>query len=92
VAYKLSQAGVKVVGIPKTIDKDLSGTDYTLGFETAMNVITKRSTDCEQRQAPIAGSSCRDHGKTCRMARAGRGESSGAYIILIPSTILRWTG
>jgi 6-phosphofructokinase len=41
VAEKLSREGVKVVGIPKTIDKDLSGTDYTLGFETALNVITE---------------------------------------------------
>ena len=43
VAQKLSRQGVKVVGIPKTIDKDLSGTDYTLGFETALNVITEES-------------------------------------------------
>jgi 6-phosphofructokinase len=41
VAHKLSREGVKVVGIPKTIDKDLSGTDYTLGFETAVSVITE---------------------------------------------------
>jgi len=39
VAYKLSQEGVNVIGIPKTIDKDLPGTDYTLGFDTALNVI-----------------------------------------------------
>ena len=41
VAQKLYLEGMKVVGIPKTIDKDLSGTDYTLGFETAVNVITE---------------------------------------------------
>ncbi len=41
VAYKLSREGVNIVGIPKTIDKDLPGTDYTLGFETAMNVIVE---------------------------------------------------
>lgn len=37
VANKLSKAGVKVVGIPKTIDNDLSGTDCTFGFDTAIN-------------------------------------------------------
>lgn len=37
VAAKLSQKGVPVVGVPKTIDKDLLGTDYTLGFDTAVN-------------------------------------------------------
>ncbi len=41
VALKLSKAGVNVIGIPKTIDKDLAETDYTLGFETAINVITE---------------------------------------------------
>ena len=40
VAAKLHKDGVPVVGIPKTIDKDLFGTDYTLGFETAVEVIT----------------------------------------------------
>jgi len=37
VANKISKAGVKVVGIPKTIDNDLSGTDCTFGFDTAIN-------------------------------------------------------
>lgn len=37
VANKLYKAGVKVVGIPKTIDNDLSGTDCTFGFDTAIN-------------------------------------------------------
>ncbi|MDR2455979.1 MAG: 6-phosphofructokinase, partial [Deltaproteobacteria bacterium] len=39
VAHRLWGLGQKVVGIPKTIDKDLSGTDYTLGYDTALNVI-----------------------------------------------------
>ena len=32
------EAGVKVVGVPKTIDNDLSATDYTFGFDTAVNI------------------------------------------------------
>lgn len=36
VAHKLCQQGGKIVGIPKTIDNDLSHTDYTLGFDTAL--------------------------------------------------------
>jgi len=35
VAYKLYEMGLPVVGVPKTIDNDLVGTDYTLGFQTA---------------------------------------------------------
>ncbi len=38
VAVKLIKEGYKVVGIPKTIDNDLSNTDYTFGFDTSVNV------------------------------------------------------
>lgn len=85
VAYRLSLDGVNVVGIPKTIDKDLPGTDYTLGFETALNIITEEI----DRLRPTAGS----HKRTFVVETMGRhagwlalegGESSGAFIILIP--------
>ncbi len=38
VARRLSAAGVKLVGVPKTIDNDLAGTDYTFGFQTAVQI------------------------------------------------------
>ena len=38
VATRLSAAGVRVVGVPKTIDNDLDATDYTFGFDTAVGV------------------------------------------------------
>jgi phosphofructokinase-like protein len=41
VATKLSDLGVDVVGVPKTIDNDLSGTDFTFGFDTAVNIATE---------------------------------------------------
>ena len=41
VAKKLHDKGVKVVGVPKTIDNDLAGTDYTFGFDTAVNIATE---------------------------------------------------
>lgn len=41
VAAHLSQRGVDVIGVPKTIDKDLAGTDYTLGFDTALRNVTE---------------------------------------------------
>jgi len=85
VAHRLYLEGVKVVGIPKTIDKDLSGTDYTLGFETAVNVITEeidrlRTTAGSHRRIFIVETMGRHAGW---LALEG-GESSGAYIILIP--------
>jgi phosphofructokinase-like protein len=41
VAYKLSKEGVNVVGVPKTIDNDLSATDFTFGFHTAVQIATE---------------------------------------------------
>lgn len=41
VATKLHELGVNVVGVPKTIDNDLSGTDFTFGFDTAVNIATE---------------------------------------------------
>ncbi len=41
VANKLHKEGVNVVGVPKTIDNDLSGTDYTFGFDTATQIVTE---------------------------------------------------
>lgn len=41
IAQKLHHMGAKVVGVPKTIDNDLSGTDFCFGFDTAVNVATE---------------------------------------------------
>jgi len=38
VAAKLHDEGIKIVGVPKTIDNDIYGTDYTFGFDTAVNI------------------------------------------------------
>src|SRR5258708_2176934 len=39
VAQRLHEQGAKVIGVPKTIDNDLGGTDYTFGFDTACNIV-----------------------------------------------------
>ena len=41
VAMKLVKDGLDIVGVPKTIDNDLSCTDYTFGFDTALNIATE---------------------------------------------------
>ena len=41
VAYKLHKMNIPVVGVPKTIDNDLSCTDYTFGFDTAVSIATE---------------------------------------------------
>jgi phosphofructokinase-like protein len=40
VALRLHEAGVPLVGVPKTIDNDLGGTDVTFGFQTAVQIVT----------------------------------------------------
>lgn len=40
-ASKVAETGVKVVGIPKTIDNDVAGTDLSIGFHTAVNIATE---------------------------------------------------
>jgi phosphofructokinase-like protein len=41
VAVKLNERGIHVVGVPKTIDNDLTGTDFCFGFDTAVNIATE---------------------------------------------------
>ncbi|MCK5236345.1 MAG: 6-phosphofructokinase [Deltaproteobacteria bacterium] len=41
VAAELYDMGINTVGVPKTIDNDLSGTDFTFGFDTAVSIVTE---------------------------------------------------
>ncbi|MFV0308238.1 MAG: 6-phosphofructokinase [Desertimonas sp.] len=41
IGHRLQQAGLRVIGVPKTIDNDLDGTETTFGFDTAVNVATE---------------------------------------------------
>jgi 6-phosphofructokinase 1 len=85
IATRLAREGINIVGIPKTIDKDLPATDYTLGYETALNVITEEV----DRLRTTAGSHKRifvveTMGRTAGWLALEGGEACGAYIILIP--------
>jgi len=91
VAARLSEMGVPVVGIPKTIDKDLAGTDYTLGFDTALRNVT----EVIERSRTPAGS----HGWVQVIEVMGRhaghlalwsGAAGGADLILIPECPFRY--
>ncbi|MFH0809895.1 MAG: ATP-dependent 6-phosphofructokinase [Pseudomonadota bacterium] len=84
-AYKLSRMGIKVIGIPKTIDKDVVGTDYTLGHDSALNVITQEI----DRLRTTAGSHSRIFVVETMGQRSGwlaldGGQAAAAFIILIP--------
>jgi ATP-dependent phosphofructokinase / diphosphate-dependent phosphofructokinase len=85
IATRLSKEGVNVVGIPKTIDKDLPETDYTLGYETALSVIVEEV----DRLRTTAGSHKRifvveTMGRNAGWLALQGGEACGAFIILIP--------
>src|SRR5678809_707768 len=91
VAAGLAQKGVRVVGVPKTIDKDLAGTDYTLGFDTALRNIS----EVIERSRTPAGS----HGWVQVVEVMGRhaghlalwaGVAGQAYMILIPECPFRY--
>ncbi len=77
--------GVNTVGVPKTIDNDLNGTDYTFGFDTAVSVATDAVDRCR--------TTARSHHRTLVVEVMGRhagwiglhtGIASGADVILIP--------
>ena len=85
VARRLAEAGAPVVGIPKTIDKDLSATDYTLGFDTSVRTVA----DIVERSRTPAGSHHWVQVVEVMGRHAGHlafwsGLAGGAFLILIP--------
>ena len=84
-AAKLTAEGIPIVGVPKTIDNDLAATDYTFGFDTAVQV----ATDAIDRLHTTAES----HNRVMALEVMGRhagwiglyaGLAGGADVILIP--------
>lgn len=91
VASKLATLGVKVVGVPKTMDNDLSGTDFTFGFDTSVSV----ALDAARRLKDTALS----HRRIIVLEVMGRhagwvalytGIGSGADCTLIPEVPVDW--
>jgi 6-phosphofructokinase 1 len=85
VATRLDGHGVKVVGVPKTIDNDLNATDYTFGFDTAVNIATEaidrlHTTAESHHRALIVEVMGRHAGWIALHA----GIAGGANVILIP--------
>lgn len=85
VASRLCKEGLKIVGIPKTIDNDLSGTDYTFGFDTAVNIATEAidrlHTTAESHHRIIV---CEVMGRHAGWIAVHAGLAGGADVILIP--------
>ncbi len=85
VAGKLYDAGVKVVGVPKTIDNDLGATDYTFGFDTAVNIameaIDRLHTTAESHHRALI---VEVMGRHAGWIALHAGLAGGANVILIP--------
>lgn len=85
IAHELAQKGVPVIGVPKTIDNDIGGTEITFGFDTALNIATEaldrlHTTAESHHRAMVVELMGRDAGFIALNA----GVSGGADVILIP--------
>src|SRR3984893_6067435 len=85
VAVALSESGFPVVGVPKTIDNDLSATEFCIGFDTAVGVVTEaldrlHTTASAHHRVMVVEVMGRDTGW---VALAG-GVAGGADMIIIP--------
>jgi phosphofructokinase-like protein len=85
VASKLSEQDLKVVGVPKTIDNDLGATDYTFGFDTAVNIameaIDRLHTTAESHKRALI---VEVMGRHAGWIAFHAGVAGGANVILIP--------
>jgi 6-phosphofructokinase 1 len=85
VAARLHEQGVKVVGVPKTIDNDLGATDYTFGFDTAVNIameaIDRLHTTAESHHRALI---VEVMGRNAGWIALHAGLAGGANVILIP--------
>ena len=84
-AQKLSNAGIQTITIPGTIDNDMAGTEYTLGFDTALNTVLDavnkiRDTAASHERVAIIQVMGRRSGHIALTA----GLASGAEVILVP--------
>jgi len=89
VASKLYKKGLKIVGIPKTIDNDLSGTDFTFGFDTAVNIATEAidrlHTTAESHHRIMV---VEVMGRHAGWIATYSGIAAGADVILIPEKLV----
>lgn len=84
-AKRLSDLGLPIVGVPKTVDNDLDATDYTFGFDTAVQIATEamdrlRTTGDSHGRCMVA----EVMGRHVGWIALHSGMAAGAHVILIP--------
>ena len=84
-ALRLDEDGANVIGVPKTIDNDINGTDFTFGFNTAVQIVTdaidRLTTTAESHNRVIL---VEVMGRTKGWIATYAGLAGGAHVILIP--------
>jgi phosphofructokinase-like protein len=84
-ATRMSQEGLRIVGVPKTIDNDLNGTDFTFGFDTAVTTATdaidRLHSTAESHKRVIV---CEVMGRHVGWIATYAGIAGGADVILVP--------
>ncbi|MBJ6759913.1 6-phosphofructokinase [Myxococcaceae bacterium JPH2] len=84
-ATRMSQEGLRIVGVPKTIDNDLNGTDFTFGFDTAVSIATEAvdrlHSTAESHKRVIV---CEVMGRHVGWIATYAGIAGGADVILVP--------
>ncbi|QBR73727.1 6-phosphofructokinase [Microbacterium sediminis] len=88
-AQRLYNDGINVLGVPKTIDNDLRATDYSFGFDTAVNIATEamdrlRTTGDSHQRCMVA----EVMGRHVGWIALHSGMAAGAHIICIPEVPL----
>jgi len=90
VATKLYKEGFKLIGVPKTIDNDLSGTDFTFGFDTAVNIameaIDRLHSTAESHQRIMV---VEVMGRHAGWIALHSGIAGGADLVLIPEVPIK---
>jgi phosphofructokinase-like protein len=91
IAHDLGQSGIPIVGVPKTIDNDIHGTEISFGFDTALNTATEaidrlHTTAESHQRAMIIELMGRDAG----FITLHSGVAGGADVILIPEIPFKW--
>ncbi len=85
IAHELYQKGIPVIGVPKTIDNDIGGTEVTFGFDTALNIATEAidrlHTTAEAHHRVMV---LELMGREAGFIALHAGISGGADVILIP--------